>query len=121
VEKVRPYDIQKFANSLKLRKACGLYGIPNECHWNTDTLFNLCLWLSHFPKSWMEAKLITLPKPNKDPKFPQNLRPINLLSITGNIFEKVILKIVQRHAEIEACLMQASLVSVPVTARHFNV
>jgi hypothetical protein len=30
LSKVRPCDIHKLANSLKLRKACGL-GIPNEC------------------------------------------------------------------------------------------
>jgi hypothetical protein len=29
--KVRPCDIHNLANSLKLRKACGLDGIPNEC------------------------------------------------------------------------------------------
>jgi hypothetical protein len=29
--KVRPCDIQKLAHSLKLRKVCGLDGIPNEC------------------------------------------------------------------------------------------
>jgi hypothetical protein len=50
-------------------------------------------------KSWKEAKLITLPKSGKDPKFPQNLSLINLLSTTGKLFKKVILKIVQRHIE----------------------
>jgi hypothetical protein len=49
--------------------------------------------------SWKEAKAITLLKPGNDPKFPQNLRLISLLSTTGKLFEKVILKIVQRHLE----------------------
>jgi hypothetical protein len=40
-----------------------------------------------------------LPKPGKDPKFPKNVHPISLLSTTGKLFEKVILKIVQRHIE----------------------
>jgi hypothetical protein len=29
-ERIRPYDLQKLINSLKLRKACGIHGIPNE-------------------------------------------------------------------------------------------
>jgi hypothetical protein len=33
-------------------------------------LFNHCIRLSHFPTYWKEAKVITLPKPGKDPKFP---------------------------------------------------
>jgi hypothetical protein len=40
-----------------------------------------------------------LPKPDKDPEFPQNLLPISLLSITGKSFEKVIHNIVQKHIE----------------------
>jgi hypothetical protein len=46
-------------------------------------------------------------KPGKDPKFPQNLRPINLLSSTGKVFEKVILEIVKRHIG-EKILLNAS-------------
>jgi hypothetical protein len=62
-------------------------------------LFNHCLRLSHFPESWKEANVITLPKPGKAPKFPQHLRPISLLSTTGKLLEKVILNIVQKHIE----------------------
>jgi hypothetical protein len=29
--KIRPCDIHKLENTLKLRKACGVDGIPNEC------------------------------------------------------------------------------------------
>jgi hypothetical protein len=70
-------------------------------------LFNHCIRLSHFPNPWKEAKVITLPKPGKDPKFPQNLRPISLLSTTGQLFENVILKILQKHIE-ERGLLNAS-------------
>jgi hypothetical protein len=62
-------------------------------------LFNHCLRLSYFPNAWKEAKIITLPKPGKDQKFPQNLRPISFLSSTGKLFEQVIKKIVKRHLD----------------------
>jgi hypothetical protein len=86
-----------------------LIGIPNKClrrlprgpSAHLTHLFKHCLQLSHLPVYRKEAKVmcITLPKPSKDPKFPQNLLPISLLSTTGKLLEKVILKIVQRHTE----------------------
>jgi hypothetical protein len=83
-ERIRRCDLQKLIISLKLRKPCGIDYISNECLRHLPSqplvhlthLFNHCIRLSHFPKSWKVAKVITLPKPDKDPKFPQNLRPI---------------------------------------------
>jgi hypothetical protein len=101
---------QKKLDFFKLGNACGLDGIPNEClrHLPKRPLVYLTLSfihgfrLCHFPASWK-----TLPKPGKDPKFSQNLRPISLLSTTGKPFEKIILKIVHRHIE-ERNLLNAS-------------
>jgi hypothetical protein len=112
---IRPCDLKKLINFLKLRKACGIDGIPNECLRHLPRrplvhlthLFNHCLRLSHFPNPWKEAKVITLPKPGKDPKFPQNLRPISLLSTTEKLFEKVILQLLQKHID-ETGLLNAS-------------
>ncbi|PNF41415.1 hypothetical protein B7P43_G14387 [Cryptotermes secundus] len=113
--RIRPCDVQKLIKSLKLKKACGIDGIPNECLRHLPRrplvhlthLFNHCFRLSHFPNTWKEAKIITLPKPGKDPKFPQNLRPISLLSTTGKLFEKAILKFLHKHIE-ERDLLNAS-------------
>jgi hypothetical protein len=99
-ERIRPCDLQKLIQSLKLRKACGFDGIRNEClrHLPREPLvhlshlFNHCFRLSYFPNIWKEVKVITLPKPGKDPKFPQNLRQISLLSTTGKVLEKAIQK-----------------------------
>jgi hypothetical protein len=62
--------------------------------------------------------VITLLKPGKDPKFPQNLRPISLLSLMGKLFKKVILKILQKHTEDKE-LFNAS--QFGFHARHCNV
>jgi hypothetical protein len=43
--------------------------------------------------------VVALPKSGKDPKFPQNLRPISLLPSTGKVLEKVILQIVNDIGE----------------------
>jgi retron-type reverse transcriptase len=106
-EKIKPCDLKKLIEKLKLKKACGIDGIPNECLRHLPRrplvhlthLFNHCLRLSYFPNSWKEAKIITLPKAGKDTKFPQNLRPISLLTTTGKLFEKVIQKIIQKHID----------------------
>jgi hypothetical protein len=116
-------------NSLKLRKACGIDGIPNECLRHLPRrplvylthIINYWIRLSHFPNSWKKAKVITLPKSGKDPKFPPNLRPISLLSTTGKLFEKVILRIIQRHIKEKSLHNACQLVFVHVAARHFNV
>jgi hypothetical protein len=76
-ERIRPCDVLKFMKTLKLRKACGIDGIPNECLRHLPRkplvhlthLFNHCIRLSHFPESWKEAKVITLSKSVKDPNF----------------------------------------------------
>jgi hypothetical protein len=95
-QRIRPCDLRKIINSLELRKAYVIDGIPNEClrHLPRRPLlhltrsFNHCSWLSHFPSPWKEAKVITLPKLGKDPKFPQNLRQISLLSKQGKYTKK---------------------------------
>jgi hypothetical protein len=45
------------------------------------------------------ARIKTLPKPAKDPKFPQNLSPISVLSNTGKLFVKLFLRTIQKHVE----------------------
>jgi hypothetical protein len=111
---------------MKLRKACGLDGIPNEFLRHLPRrplahlthLFNHCLHLSNFQKPWKEAKFKTLPKSSKDQMFPENLCPISLMSIRGKLFEKVTLKIVQSYIE-ERGLLNAS--QFGFRARHIMI
>jgi hypothetical protein len=46
--------------------------------------------LRHFPARWKTANVIFIPKPGKNPKFPQNHRPISLLSTVGKVVAKLI-------------------------------
>jgi hypothetical protein len=58
-------------------------------------LLNHCLRLSRFRTPWKEAISITLSKPGTDPKFPQYIRPMCVLSFgkaTPSIFKDTLLK-----------------------------
>jgi hypothetical protein len=59
-------------------------------------LFDHCCQLAHFPVPWKEAEIISLLKSSKDPEFPRNLHPFSLLSATGKLFEKLILRTIQK-------------------------
>jgi hypothetical protein len=59
---VRPCDVQKLMKFLRLRRACGTDGIPNECLRNFPrmplvhlaNILNHFFWLSQFPSSWKD-------------------------------------------------------------------
>jgi len=111
---IKPSDVLKLTKLLKKEKACEIEGIPNECLRHLPRrplvhlthLLNHCIRLSYFPETWKVAN-ITLPKPGNGPKFPQNLRPISLLSTTGKLLEKVIYNIIQTNTS-ERNLLNAS-------------
>jgi hypothetical protein len=63
-------------------------------HWRGSVALKYILYAGKY-----NTRKITLPKSGKDHKFPQNLRRISLLSTKEKLFEKVILKTVQRHIE----------------------
>jgi hypothetical protein len=99
-ERIRPSDVQKLIQSLKLRKACGINVILNECLRHLPRrplvhlthLFNHCFRFSHSPFAWKEAKVITLPKPGKDPQFPKKFTcdkpPVHKLFV--NAIQKIV-------------------------------
>jgi hypothetical protein len=82
-------------------------GIFQEDHWYIWRIYLITAFDCPIFQRLGRKQNITLRKPVKDPKFPQDLRPIILLSTTGKLFEKVILKIVQRHIE-ERGILNAS-------------
>ena len=54
------------------------------------TLLNNIWTSGHFPEIWREATIIPIPKPNKNPKHPQNYRPISLTSSLCKTLERMI-------------------------------
>ena len=91
-------EIQRIIAGLRTRKAPGPDRITNKMLKTLPdnaiaVLTGICdgvLRLRHFPTRWKLATAIFIPKPGKDHKFPQNFRPISLLSSVSKIVEKII-------------------------------
>jgi hypothetical protein len=104
-ERIKPCDIQKLINFLKFRKACGMDGIPNQFPRHLPRrppvhlthLINYYIRFSHYPTSWKEGTVKMLYGGVRTLNSPPNLRPISLLSTMCELFESVVLKIVQKH------------------------
>jgi ribonuclease HI len=63
-------------------------------------LFNRCLELGHFPKSWKEARVKILPKPGRaDYSDLGSYRPIGLLPVLGKLLEKLFTKRITYSAQ----------------------
>ena len=67
-----------------------LQHLPPKALRHLVILFNSALSLQVFPSVWKHAVIITLPKPGKNPIFPQNRRPISLLNVLGKLYERII-------------------------------
>ena len=94
-------EVKFVMQALNTRKAYGHDKIPN-CALKVlsgspqfaslcSNLFNSCLRLSYFPKSWKIAKIMPIPKGKPNCRSPDDFRPISLLSCLGKCFEKIIL------------------------------
>jgi hypothetical protein len=88
---------------------------PSKETIDAASTFDYSLYAAFTFSDVLEAKVITLRKPGKDPKFPKNLCPISLLSTRGKLFEKVVVKMIQRHIE-ERCMLNAG--QIDFHARH---
>lgn len=98
---LRPFtsdEAEKVFCGMSPNKAPGVDGFTSDiCHRvlaRTPVLlaiFNTCLLLSHFPKTWKKAWIRIIPKPGKgDYAVPKAYRPIGLLPVMGKVLEKLI-------------------------------
>ena len=92
---IRPTEIKKILTKLKDDKAPGpdkipiqaIKQIPKKGLTHMTKIFNTSLLLKHFPEPFKKAHIVTIPKPKKNPIFPQNYRPISLLNHIGKYWK----------------------------------
>lgn len=88
-------DLKYIFRNLRNKLSAGLDSIPNIILKNVPDLliseycilFNNMLNNLYFPPQWKIAKVVLIPKKDKDPKMISNLRPISLLPNISKIFE----------------------------------
>lgn len=93
--------------NLKGKMSFGIDGIPNiilkyipELLINQYCkLFNNMINNSYFPQFWKEAKVVIVPKKDKDTSNPKNLRPISLLPNISKVFEMCVNNIILKTCD----------------------
>lgn len=97
----RPFseqEIQTSIDSLPNGKAPGPDGLTAEYYKqyalqivpHITELFNNAASSSNMPNDFLNALIVTIPKPGKDPDSPKNFRPISLLNLDLKIYAKTI-------------------------------
>lgn len=112
---INSHEIKDLFKKLKTKKAPGIDNVSNLQLKNSTNkiicqinyIFNHCIRNTYFPKIWRKAKIIPIPKPGKDHLFPQNFRPISLLSTLSKVFESIIAKRMRKHLDKNKCLNEA--------------
>ena len=67
-----------------------LSNLPDNAINRYSLLTNLTLSMGYYPYAFKNVLLVFASKPGKDPKLPENYRPITLLEALGKILERVI-------------------------------
>lgn len=96
---VTPKQVKQKITNLNIKKAPGPDQISKQALKNLTmiaitaftNIINAVKCRRHFPTPWKEAHVATIPKPGKDPTFPQNFRPISLLNTMAKVAEAFIL------------------------------
>jgi hypothetical protein len=76
--------------------------LPNLCIQYLTQLFNAILLRGYFNTQWKVAQIILIPKSGKPPHKLSSYRPISLLPIASNVFEKLLKRLLPlvEHANL---------------------
>lgn len=107
-----PEEVLAITSKVNAKKASGPDGISNKAIRHLPrkaivglaNIANALFKLGHFPASWKLAHVVPIPKPGKDLKFPQNHRPVSLLSNLSKVIERLLLTRIQRWSEANKVL-----------------
>jgi hypothetical protein len=64
-------------------------------------IFNRIIRMSYWPKQLKNWQIITIAKPGKDPTEVTSYRPISLISVLSEVFEKLILRRINKDLRPE--------------------
>lgn len=108
IETTNATEISEMARKLKNPKAPGFDKVNNRLikmlppigFIYLAMIINSCFHHAYFPQSWKHAKMIAIRKPGKPAQSPSSYRPISLLSSLSKLLERVILKRLNAHLNI---------------------
>ncbi|GJQ88739.1 hypothetical protein Trydic_g21044, partial [Trypoxylus dichotomus] len=78
--------------------------IPRKTLAQFTYIFNAALKLQYFPSAWKTATVVPVPKPGKEPRLATSYRPISLLPAISKIFEKILLRHVNKYTNQHSVL-----------------
>jgi hypothetical protein len=100
-------QLKSIIKKLPNKKAPGHDQITNEIIKQSPTSFtqclttilNKCMQNHYFPTTLKKSIVIPIPKPKKNPLYPQNYRPISLIPTIGKILEIIINLDLKSHTD----------------------
>lgn len=95
---ITPQEINKAIRSLPLGKFPGPDGLSNDYYKqfpeiltpNLSTAFMAAMTSASFPPEMLQAYIVMIPKPGKEPTSPANYRLISLLNIDVKLYAKIL-------------------------------
>lgn len=103
-----PNEITKIIKNLPNKKSPGhdfintmaVKYLPPPAIAFLTNIYNSCFRTGYFPLTWKHAIIVPISKPGKNAAFTDSYRPISLLPTLSKIFEKIILRRLNKHLNL---------------------